>query len=133
MGGVALAVSLAGCSISMPIPGLIDNEPLGSIQPRAHASANPVDPADWALARPALGAALKASDDAGPSLWSNPKSHASGAFLAVGPAFARDGAECRAVIARIGSGDAATRWRGLGCRREDDSLAFEDAERYSEL
>ena len=54
MGGVALAVSLAGCSISMPIPGLIDNEPLGSIQPRAHASANPVDPADWALARPAL-------------------------------------------------------------------------------
>jgi len=130
---LSLTLGLGGCSISMPIPGLIDDEPLGSIQTKAHASANPVDAADWPLASPALGAAIKASEDAEPSLWSNPKSRASGAFLAVGPAFTRDGAKCRAVIARIGSGESAARWRGLGCRRADDSIAFENAEHYSEL
>ena len=117
----------------MPIPGLIDNEPLGSISPRATAAAHPIDAADWPLASKALAAALKANGDAQPSPWSNPKSEASGAFLAVGPAFARAGAECRAVIARVGSGDSAVRWRGLGCRRADDSLAFEDPQTYSEL
>ena len=43
--GLALIVaSLGGCAVSMPIPGLMDKEPTGSIAPKAAAKPDPAAP-----------------------------------------------------------------------------------------
>ena len=120
-----VAVGLGGCSVSVPLAGFIDNDPVGSIKPRA-AEANPYDASDWKPAERAIASALKAEDSADPTRWTNPDTGRKGRVAAVAAPFKRDGAVCRALIGRIEDGDAVREWQGVGCRGEGERVVLED-------
>jgi surface antigen len=133
----ALCLALAGCSIAIPLPGLVDDEPTGSIKPKASAAALSAayDPRDWRLAEPALSVALRAKDGGSRDLWSNPETGGHGEFVAVAGAFTRDGRSCRAFVARI-AGKAGTddkTLQGVGCPREGDEAAVYDVTPWTGL
>jgi hypothetical protein len=121
---VVLAFALCGCSISMPLPALIDNEPTGSIQ--AKATEKPFDPGDWPHAESALRAAMGGKATAEPARWTNPDTGRNGQFLAVAGPFQREGASCRAFLARIEETEGARSFQGIGCARENGEVAISD-------
>ncbi len=112
----------------MPIPGLIDNDPTGSIKPRPSASANPFDSGDWREAEPALRAAMRAEAPAPPSTWSNPETGRRGRFISVAGLFKREGEACRAFLAKVEEpdGETAKQWQGVGCERGEGQIVLED-------
>jgi hypothetical protein len=132
---VAAALALAGCSI--PLPGFIDDEPTGSIKPKAAPAAlsSAYDSRDWRLAEPALSATLRAKDGGPPGAWSNPDTGAHGEFLAVAGAFDRDGRPCRAFVARVVGKDGAPEktLQGVGCAREGEEAAIYDVSPWTGL
>ena len=116
----------------MPIPGFVDDDPVGAIKPKASASANPFEAADWKAAEPALRAAMRAQASAAPSIWSNAETGRRGQFLAVAGPFKRAGEECRAFLASIEGKAEASRdseakiLQGVGCKGEGDEIVLED-------
>jgi outer membrane surface antigen len=134
---VATAFALAGCSIAIPLPSLIDDDPTGSIKPKATAAAlsTAYQPDDWRLAEPALSATLRAKDGGEGGRWSNPQTGGHGEFVAVAGSFARDGRSCRAFVARIagkdGMGDKVL--QGVGCPREGEEAAVYDVSPWTGL
>jgi surface antigen len=138
--GFALAatvLALAGCSIAIPLPGLVDDEPIGAIKPKAGATAlsGAYDPADWRLAEPALSTALRAKAGGERDQWSDPDTGNHGEFVAVAGAFSRDGRSCRAFVARIvgKTGTADKTLQGVGCPREGEEAAVYDVSAWSGL
>jgi surface antigen len=134
---LALAGVLAGCSIAIPLPGLVDDEPIGAIKPKAAAAAlsGAYDPADWRLAEPALSTALRAKVGGERDQWSNPDTGGHGEFVAVAGSFVRDGLPCRAFVARIAgkAGTAEKTLQGVGCPREGEEAAVYDVSAWSGL
>jgi hypothetical protein len=131
----AAALALAGCSI--PLPGFIDDQPTGSIKPKA---APPVlssayDSSDWRLAEPALSTTLRAKNADQPGAWSNPDTGTHGEFLAVAGSFERDGRPCRAFVARVIGKDGAPvkTLQGVGCPREGEEAAIYDVSPWTGL
>jgi hypothetical protein len=116
----------------MPIPGFVDDEPIGSIKPTAAAPVNPFEAADWRIAEPALRAAMRAQSSAPPSTWSNSDTGRHGQFLAVAGPFKRAGRDCRAFLASIepkseGSADEEAKvLQGVGCKRGAEEIVLED-------
>jgi surface antigen len=133
----AAALALAGCSIAIPLPGLIDDEPVGAIKPKAGAAtlSAAYEPADWRLAEPALSTALRAKDGGERDQWSDPDTGNHGEFLAVAGSFVRDGRPCRAFVARIvgKTGTADKTLQGVGCPREGEEAAVYDVSAWSGL
>ena len=131
----AAALSLAGCSISLP--GFIDDQSTGSIKPKAAPAAlsSVYDSQDWRLAEPVLSATLRAKDDDQPAAWSNPETGKHGEFLAVAGSFERDGRPCRAFVARVVGKDGAPdkTLQGVGCPREGEEAAIYDVSAWSGL
>ena len=131
------AFALTGCSIAIPLPSLVDNEPTGAIKPKSDATALSAayDFGDWRLAEPALSAALRAKEDGERSHWSNPASGAHGEFVAVAASFARDGRSCRAFVARIVGKDQtpAKTLQGVGCPSEGGAAAVYDVSDWTGL
>ena len=116
---------LGGCSVSMPMAGFIDNDPTGSVKPRA-VEANPYDPDDWKQAERAIASALKSEEAAVPAGWTNPDTGRKGRVTAVAAPFKRAGVLCRAMIGRIEDGENIRQWQGVGCRSEGDRVVLED-------
>lgn len=131
----AAALALAGCSI--PLPGFIDDQPTGSIKPKAAPAAlsSAYDSRDWRLAEPVLSATLRAKDGDPPGAWSNPDTGTHGEFLAVAGAFERDGRPCRVFVARVVGKDGAPvkSLQGIGCPREGVEAAIYDVSPWTGL
>ncbi len=121
---LGLALVLVGCSISMPLPGFIDYGETGSIKPKT-ATADGFDVDDWKIAEPALRKAIHAGAEAESARWDNPGANHRGEFRAVAGSFKRDGASCRAFLAKVESDEGARELQGVGCER-DGALALED-------
>ena len=132
----AAALALAGCS-SIPLPGFIDDQPTGSIKPKAAPAAlsSAYDSRDWRLAEPVLSATLRAKDGDQPGAWSNPETGTHGEFLAVAGSFERDGRPCRAFVARVVGKDGAPvkTLQGVGCPREGEEAAIYDVSPWTGL
>ena len=122
---LVVAGGAGGCSVSMPLPGFIDNDPTGSIKPRA-GGANPYEPGDWKQAEPAIASALKSEAAAEPIGWTNPDTGRKGRVTAVAAPFRREGSVCRALIGRIEDGEAIREWQGVGCRADGERVVLED-------
>jgi len=129
------AVALAGCSI--PLPGFIDDQPTGSIKPKAAPAvlSSAYDSSDWRLAEPVLSATLRAKSADQPGAWSNPDTGKHGEFLAVAGSFERDGHPCRAFVARVVGKDGAPvkTLQGVGCPREGEEAAIYDVSPWTGL
>ncbi len=117
----ALAATLGGCSMS--IPGFIDAQPTGSIK----AKFAPFATEDWPVVEPVLRSALKAEAGADPSAWANADTGRRGEVLAVGSAFPRDGAVCRAFTARIDDSGTSRRMQATGCEKGGKVVTISDA------
>ena len=130
----AASLALAGCSI--PLPGFIDDQPTGSITPKAAPAAlsSAYGTGDWRLAEPVLSATLRAKDGE-PAAWSNPETGRHGEFLAVAGAFERDGRPCRVFVARVVGKEGAPEktLQGVGCPREGAEAAIYDVSPWSGL
>ena len=133
----AAALALAGCSLSFPLPGFVDDRPTGAIKPKSApaALASAYDSRDWRLAEPVLSATLRAKDGDQPGAWSNPETGARGEFLAVAGSFERDGRPCRAFVARVVGKDGAPdkTLQGVGCPREGEEAAIYDVSSWTGL
>jgi hypothetical protein len=133
----AAALALGGCSVSIPLPGFIDDQPTGSIKPKAAPAALSAayDSGDWRLAEPVLSATLRAKDGDQPGAWSNPETGTHGEFLAVAGSFERDGHPCRAFVARVVGKDGAPvkTLQGVGCPREGEEAAIYDVSPWTGL
>ena len=119
------------------LPGFIDDEPTGSIKPKAAPAAlsSTYDSHDWRLAEPVLSATLRAKDGDPPGAWSNPETGTHGEFVAVAGSFERDGRPCRAFVARVVGKDGAPvkTLQGVGCPREGEEAAIYDVSPWSGL
>ncbi len=133
----AAALALAGCSVSIPLPGFIDDQPTGSIKPKAAPAAlsSAYDSGDWRLAEPVLSTTLRAKDGEQPGAWSNPETGTHGEFLAVAGSFEREGRPCRAFVARVVGKDGAPvkTLQGVGCPREGEEAAIYDVSPWTGL
>jgi surface antigen len=129
----AVALALAGCSISMPMPSFIDGEPTGSIGPKAPTLSSLYDSRDWRVAEPVLAASLRAPGEGQPTLWSNSETGDHGEFLAVAGTFAREGRSCRAFIARLVDGQEAKTLQGVGCPGDSGEVAVYDVSPWTGL
>jgi surface antigen len=110
-GLAAAGLSLCGCSMS--IPGFIDAAPTGALRTPFY----PFAQEDWAKAEPALLAAIRAGVGAEPAPWSNEASGRSGVVVGVGTRFAKDGATCRAFVARITDNGTGRDVEGSACEK----------------
>jgi hypothetical protein len=129
LGGCAMV--LGGCS--MVLPSLIDDEPVGTIKPRASLLSRAYDPRDWRIAEPVLASSLRAPDAAGPAVWSDAETGARGEFLALAGSFPREGRSCRIFVARLADSKAARRLQAVGCPSESGEVAIFDASPWTGL
>jgi hypothetical protein len=127
------ALTLAGCSISMPLPSFIDKEPTGSIAPNAPALSSAFDSRDWRIAEPVLAANLRAPSQGEPAVWSNPETGDHGEFVAVAGSFACEGQSCRAFVARLVEGEDAKTLQAVGCPGASGEVAVYDASPWTGL
>jgi hypothetical protein len=133
---VALAVgalALAGCSISMPLPSLIDADATGSIKPNSTPLSSAYDSRDWRVAEPVLAASLRAPGQAEPAVWSNAETGDHGEFLTVAGTYAREGQSCRAFVARLVDAHDAKTLQAVGCARESGEVAVYDVSPWKGL
>ena len=129
-----LAIALAGCALSFPLPSLMsDDDATGSIKARPAAFAGDLDEADWRIAEPRLAEALKSGTEDPPKQWDNPGSGHRGAFQPVAGAFKRDGQTCRAFLARINAGEGSKTMQGIGCLMAGDTVFVDEAQPWKAL
>jgi hypothetical protein len=127
------AASLAGCSMSFPLPSLLGDDTTGSIKPRSTPFAGDLDAADWRAAEPSLAEALKSDASADPKRWANPASGHGGAFQPVAGAFRRDGQTCRAFLARIDAADQSKTMQAIGCLMAGGAVFVDQAQPWKAL
>ncbi|MGO4870908.1 MAG: RT0821/Lpp0805 family surface protein [Roseiarcus sp.] len=127
------AIALAGCSISMPLPSFLDNDPTGSIKPKTATLASAYDSRDWRVAEPVLAASLRAPGQEAPAVWSNPETGDHGEFVPVAGTFARDGQSCRAFVAQLVEGEDSKTLQAVGCPRDSGEVAVYDASPWTGL
>lgn len=128
-----LAIALAGCALSFPLPSLISDDATGSIKARPGPFAGDLDEADWRIAEPRLAEALKSGLEDAPKQWDNPHSGHRGAFQPVAGAFKRDGQTCRAFLARINAGEGSKTIQGIGCLMAGDTVFVDEAQPWKAL
>ena len=120
-----LALSLAGCSISIPFTPFMNGDATGSIKPVASPLSPDLDMKDWRIAEPILAQALLSDEPEAPARWSNPDSGRSGAFQPVASTFTREGKPCRAFVARIIVADGPKMLQAIGCPGEAGEVAID--------
>jgi len=119
LAALASALALAGSALggcSMSIPGFIDASPTGALKTPFY----PFAQEDWAKAEPALIAAIRAGAGDDPAPWRNEASGRRGVVVGVGSRFAKDGATCRAFVARISDNGAEREVEGSACEKGGD-------------
>lgn len=110
----ALALTLPGCSMS--IPGFVDLAPTGS----ARSAPYPFAKEDWAKAKLAVIAAIRAEADADPAPWRNAASGRGGVVVGIGARYAADGATCRAIVTRISEDGGHRDIEAAACLKADE-------------
>lgn len=108
---LAAGLALSGCSISLP--SLIDTTRTGAIR----AASYPFAAEDWDKASPAVISAIRAEPGDEPSAWSSDASGRRGAVVGIGARFARSGATCRAIVARIVDSSENRAVQGEACEK----------------
>jgi hypothetical protein len=121
-----LAISLAGCSMS--IPSFLSEDTTASIKPAGSPLSADLDAKDWRIAEPILAQALLNGEPAAPVRWSNPDSGRSGAFQPVASLFQREGKTCRAFVARVLVPDGAKMLQAIGCPGESGGVLIAQVE-----
>lgn len=132
-----LLLSLAACSVGIPIGSLVDEElTTGSVPPPSPITPR-IDGVDWALAEPALQAALNDTAAAPPRRWTGAR--ASGSFAAVGGLVERRGdahrkvERCRSFVAGVepalaGGRPIASEWvQGVACQLDTGEWSVREA------
>ena len=120
---LVLMAALAGCSVSVPIPGFVDATPTGSIQPK------PVrlfDDEDWKIVEPKLRETLRADAAADPVDWSDSATGRDGRLIALAAPFKRQGEPCRGFLARIVEDDRSRTLQAVGCVQPGGEIAITD-------
>jgi len=128
-----VAFSMAGCSITFPLPSFMSDETTGSIRPRPAPFSPDLDAQDWRVAEPVLAQALKSKPSDDPARWSNPESGRGGAFQPVAGSFKRDGQTCRAFVARLTAADQAKTVQAIGCLAAGDAVFVDQVEPWKAL
>lgn len=124
----AVALTVGGCGLSMPIGGLgLERETTGSLQGK------PISPLssdlgveDWRRAKGALAIALDPVGSGTQVAWDNPETGLKGIFVPVGSPFVKADEICRSFRAAI-KGRAETRTvQGTACRVSGAEWAIQD-------
>ncbi|WP_244532257.1 RT0821/Lpp0805 family surface protein [Methylocapsa palsarum] len=110
-----LALTLAGCAVSMPIASLSASrdDATGAI-PEA-VLVRQLDAEDWRRARAALSTALDLQGNGLPVAWDNPASGAKGSFTPSGKAYSSDARVCRAFAVKLDRKGEEQSMRGTAC------------------
>jgi hypothetical protein len=128
------ASTLSACAISFPIPPLMhDGDVTGSIKARSSDLGPDLEADDWRVAKPVLADALKSEPGHDAARWSNPATGHRGAFQTVAGAFTREGATCRAFVARVAADGGDRVLQAVGCLKPDDTLFVEQIEPWKTL
>lgn len=111
-------LSLAGCSISLPIASLTEHEEetTGSINRPVSPLSPRLTEEDWRRARAALAVAVDPQGNGSPVTWDNPETQAKGSFVANGPLFIEDDKVCRVFRSRLTAAERAVAHEGSACR-----------------
>ncbi|WOJ90018.1 RT0821/Lpp0805 family surface protein [Methylocapsa polymorpha] len=117
MAAAGLAVTLAGCSFSMPIATLASStsseDATGSIQKSS--LEHQLDPEDWRRAKAALATALDPQGNGSVVGWDNPESGNKGSFTPVGKAYPANERICRIFVSQIERKGNEQSMRGTAC------------------
>ncbi|VFU07628.1 conserved hypothetical protein [Methylocella tundrae] len=115
-----MAMTLAGCAVSMPIATLAtSNEDATGAIPSS-ALERQLNPEDWRRARAALSTALDPQGNGSLVSWDNPESGAKGSFAPLGNAYASDAKICRAFRTDIDSKSGSQSMQGVACSDKGD-------------
>ncbi|WP_227438336.1 RT0821/Lpp0805 family surface protein [Methylobacterium sp. W2] len=125
-GGVALALSLAGCGIPILTfqsegkaePDVTVPEPLvtGSIDKRPKSFGNEMSDEDWRRAHAALAVALDPQGNGRPVKWDNPDSTLRGSISPTGLPYVANDLICRDFLASVIAPSRSRFVRGTGCK-----------------
>jgi 17 kDa outer membrane surface antigen len=125
---------LGGCSVSFPLHSFMsDDDTTAAIRPHPTRLSTDMTDADWKIAEPVLAKTLGLTKDAGPIDWANGANEHDGAFEPVGGAFARDGRQCRAFVARLHAGAESRLLQGVGCLKDGEGVDIEQTAAWSGL
>ena len=130
------ALALCACSLSVPLPSLLDDgDATGSIRPAAAPLAllgPALAPADHPLAHVALVQAME-SGEPEPVAWANPRTGASGRFRPAAAQADAAGGGCRPFLADIDTRKGSHALRGLACRAADGVWQVAAAEKRAAI
>jgi surface antigen len=126
--GIALALSVSGCSFALPSLVPAKEDVTGSIAPKRVAPLIAgLDGEDWRRAKATLAIALDPQGSGTSVGWSNPDSGNKGSFVPVGKPFVRSDDICRAFVATIDrQGGSDTTMQGTACRISADEWDITD-------
>jgi hypothetical protein len=127
-----LALSLAGCSMTIPFTSFSNDDATSSIKAASPLSPD-LDMTDWRIAEPVLARALLDGEPEAPARWSNPDSGRSGAFQPVAVAFSREGKSCRAFVARIAAAGGPKMLQAIGCPDDSGEVALDKVQPWKGL
>jgi 17 kDa outer membrane surface antigen len=117
----------------MPLPSLMNDDETGSIKPKTASQPSGYNSRDWRIAEPVLAATLRSAGRGAPATWSNPETGDHGEFLTVASAFVREGASCRAFVARLVDDVGPKTLQAVGCPRENGEVALYDVSLWTGL
>jgi surface antigen len=127
-GASAVALVLAGCSMSFPLPSLVaHDEVTGAI---GEAAGSPLSrdlgAEDWRRAKAALATALDPQGSGAQVAWDNPDTRIKGSFTPVGSPFVKSDEICRAFLATIVGQVATASLQGSACRPSGGEWSVKD-------
>jgi surface antigen len=126
LGVAALAASVAGCAVSVPIASLSNaNEDATGAIPSS-ALERLLEPEDWRRARAALATALDPQGNGSLVRWDNPQSGASGFFAPTGRAYPSEARVCRAFKTDVIRKSGAKAMQGVACAGKDGEWTIAD-------
>jgi surface antigen len=115
----AMAASMAGCAISVPIGSFANANAAADDDATASIPAAPLErllgPEDWRRARAALSTALDPQGDGSAVSWDNPQSGVKGSFTPIGKAYPSDAKVCRKFSTDVERKAGAKTMQGVAC------------------
>jgi surface antigen len=115
----AMAASVAGCAVSVPIASLsgANDDATGAIP--SSALERLLEPEDWRRAKAALSTALDPQGNGSLVRWDNPQSGASGSFAPTGKAYPAEAQICRGFKTDVARKAGAKAMQGVACAGKD--------------
>jgi surface antigen len=143
---ILLALSAAGCSLTMPFESKTtslqaDPDITGSISPKPPKETGlapgqvslfspKIDEEDWRRAKAALATALDPQGNGGSVRWENADSGAKGSFASVGGPFLIKDDICRTFVAMVSVKEPDQWFQGSACRISPTEWQIKDAQSW---